>query len=84
MNQKELSELTNEELLEVAKKHKSASIWSALVIGFMIGIVIFSVASNSVGFFTLIPLYFVYRMVSANKNNQGEELEELLKERGLK
>lgn len=81
MPEKELSELTDEELLQEAKKMKSAEIWSALTIGFMIGIIIYSVARNSVGFFTLIPLFFVYKMLSNSKNN--DELKRLLKERDL-
>jgi hypothetical protein len=81
MPEKELSELTDEELLQEAKKMKSAEIWSALTIGFMIGIIIYSVARNSVGFFTLIPLFFVYKMLSNSKNN--DELKSLLKERNL-
>lgn len=81
MPEKKLSELTDEELLQEAKKMKSAEIWSALTIGFMIGIIIYSVARNSVGFFTLIPLFFVYKMLSNSKNN--DELKRLLKERNL-
>ncbi|WP_297695180.1 hypothetical protein [uncultured Eudoraea sp.] len=58
MEQKELSELTDLELLDEARKKKSTSIKYALLIGFLIGIVIYSVAKNSLGFFTLIPLFF--------------------------
>ena len=41
MTQKELSELTDEELLAEAKKMKSASIINATLIGAMIGIIIY-------------------------------------------
>ena len=81
MTEKELSELTDEQLLQEAKKMKSAAIWSALTIGFMIGIIFYSVARNSIGFFTLIPLFFVYKMFQGSKNN--DELKRLLKERDL-
>ena len=40
MEQKELSEFSDQELLEEAKKMKSTSIINALFIGFMIGIII--------------------------------------------
>ncbi len=82
MQQKNLAELTDEELLEKAKKMKSTATINALMIGFMIGIIIYSIVRNSLGFFTLIPLFFAYKLINRSKNNK--ELEELLKERGLK
>ena len=41
MKQKELSELTDQELLEEAKKIKSSAIMHAALIGLMIGVVIY-------------------------------------------
>ena len=82
MEQKELSELTDIELLDAAKKMKSTSIINAVLVGFMIGIIIYSVVKNSVGFFTFIPLFFIYKIVKDSKNNKA--LEKLLKERNLK
>ncbi len=82
MTQKELSELTDQELLAQAKKMKSTAIINALLIGFMIGIIIYSIVKNSIGLFTLIPLFFVYKLFNNSKNNKG--LEKLLKERNLK
>ena len=82
MNQKELSELTDKELLDKAKKMKSDSIINALLIGIMIGVIIYSVVKNSVGFFTLIPLFFIYKMVNNSKNYDA--LKKTLKERDLK
>ncbi len=81
MQQNELAKLTDEELLEEAKKMKSKSIISALIIGFMIGIVVWSVAKNTVGLFTLIPLFFIYKLVNNSKKDKA--LKELLKERNL-
>jgi len=64
---------------------KSDSIISATLIGFMIGVVIYSVVKNSVGFFTLIPLYFAFRVFHKPENNRmNKELVQLLKERNLK
>ncbi|MCB0649825.1 MAG: FUSC family protein [Saprospiraceae bacterium] len=82
MKQKELSELTDQELLNEAKKMKSASIINAALIGVMIGIIVWSVVKNSLGFFTLIPLVFIFKVFNNPKNNKA--LEELLKERNLK
>jgi riboflavin transporter FmnP len=82
MNQNELSELTDQELFQEAKKMKSNSTINALIIGFMIGIVIYSIVVNSWGFFTLIPLFFAYKLINHSKKNKT--LEKLLKERNLK
>ena len=57
MNQKELSELTDSELLNEAKKMKSNNVTNALFIGILMGIVVYSVVKNGLGFFTLIPLF---------------------------
>ncbi len=82
MTQEELSKLTDQELLDEAKKMKSASIINAVLIGIMIGIVIYSIVKNSVGFFTLIPLFFVYKIFNDSKNYDA--LKKILKERDLK
>ena len=81
MEQKELSELSDQELLEEARKMKSASILHAALIGVMIGIIIYSVLKNTWGFLTLIPLYFIYRITK--KSERNEALKKLLKERNL-
>ncbi len=84
MIQKELSEYTDQELLEEAKKVKSASITSALLIGFMFGVVIYGVAKNTFGLLTLIPLYLAFRVFHKPENNKrNKALKELIKERNL-
>jgi hypothetical protein len=83
MEQRKLTELTNQELMQEAKKIKSASITNSVLIGFLIGIVIYSIVKNSLGFFTLIPLFFIYKLINNSKYNT-KELENLLKERNLK
>lgn len=84
MDQKELSELTDQELLDEAKKMKSFSLTNALFIGFLMGIVIYSIAKNSWGMLTLIPLFFAYKIINDPKNKRIKDLEKLLKERNLK
>jgi hypothetical protein len=83
MKQRKLTELTDQELLQEAKKMKSTAIINAVLIGFLIGIVIYSVMKNSLGFLTLIPLFLVYKLINNSKNSK-EELENLLRERNLK
>jgi hypothetical protein len=41
MEQKKLTELTDQELLQEAKKMKSASITNAVLIGFLAGVIFF-------------------------------------------
>lgn len=82
MHQKELSDLTDEELLEKAKKLKSVSIINALIIGFMIGIVVWSIAKNNFGLLMLIPLFIAYKLINNSKNDKT--LKDVLKKRNLK
>jgi hypothetical protein len=82
VNTKELSELTDDELLAESKKVKVTPVTNALFIGFLFGVVIYSVVKNTWGFLTLIPLYIAYKLIKDSKRN--EELEQLLKDRNLK
>ena len=84
MEQKEYTQMTDQELLGEAKKMKSFSIVNALLIGFLAGVIIYSVVKNSWGMLTLIPLYFIYKMINDPKNKKVKELQNLLKERNLK
>lgn len=83
MNQKELSGLTDQELLAEAKKMKSAAIIDAALIGFLIGVVAYSLVKNTWGFLTIIPVFLAYKLIKKPKYN-SKELEALLKERNLK
>jgi len=84
MENKELSQLTDQELLDEAKKLKSFSITNAFFIGLLLGIVFYSIFKSTFGFLMLIPLYFVHKMMNDPKNKRYKELEELLKQRNLK
>jgi len=83
MEPKNLSELTDEELLKEAKKVKTDAIINAVFIGFLVGVIFYSIVNKSVGFLTLIPVYLAYKLLNKPKYNK-EELERLLKERNLK
>ena len=84
MIKKAISELTDQELLEEAKELKSFSLTNALIIGFLIGIVFYSLAKNSWGMLTLIPLYFAYKIINDPKSKRYKAIEELLKQRNMK
>ena len=81
MNQEELSQLTDEELLEAAKANKPSPLIDAFFIGFLAGIIVYSITANAWGFFTLIPLYLIY--IFLKKPKQYEALKKELKERNL-
>lgn len=81
MTKTELAKLSNEELLKKAKKMKSTSQINALLVGVLIGIIIYSILKSTIGLFTLIPLFFAYKLINGSKNNSA--LKEILKERNL-
>ena len=83
MNKQELSALTDQELLQEAKKVKSTSIMNAVLIGVLIGIIFYSVMENTWGLVTLVPLFIAYKLIN-KPNDDQRELEEVLKERNLK
>lgn len=83
MNQRSLSELSDAELLQEAKKLRSSAIINAVLIGFLIGVVIYSVVKNTFGLVMLIPLFLAYKLLNKPKHYH-QELENLLKERKLK
>jgi len=82
MEPTEFAELSDQELLEVAGKMKKSAIAHALVIGFMVGVIIYSVVESTWGLLTLIPLFFIRKLLA--NSDQYEEVKRLLKERNLK
>ena len=84
MDKKEYTQMKDQELLAEAKKLKSFSVTNALLIGFLAGIIVYSVVKNGWGMLTLIPLYFIYKMINDPKNKKVKELQSLFKERNLK
>lgn len=81
MKQKEVSELTDQELIEEEKKIKPSPIVDAFFIGFLVGVIIYSLLVNSWGFLTLIPLFMIYRLLK--KSKRYEMLKNELKRRIL-
>jgi len=66
--EKEFTEQNDQELSQKAKKKKSVNLLNALLIGVMIGIVIYSISKNGFGFFILIPLFFIYKAMNNPRN----------------
>jgi hypothetical protein len=80
--QKELSELTDQELLQEAKKSNSTNLYDAGIFGILIGIAIYSTVNNGLGFLTFLPL--VYIPIASKNKIKNKALKKLLKERNLK
>lgn len=83
MTQQDFTRLSDEELKALAKKDKSTAILNAFLIGFLMGIVIFSIAVNNFGFLMLIPLYLAYKLAN-NKSFDREAFKAELRARNLK
>ena len=81
MNQQELAQLSDEELLKAAKANKPSPMIDAFFIGFLVGVVIYSIAANGLGFLILIPLFLVYLFLKKPKQHGALKAE--LKKRGL-
>lgn len=83
MTEKKLHDLTDAELLQVARKLKATAIMNAVLIGFVVGVLVYSLMRNKFGFLTLILFFLAYKLINNSKYNR-KEVEELLKERNLK
>lgn len=84
MHQKELSELTYQELLAESKALKSFSIKNAIMIVLLVIIMFYSYENNYLGFLILIPLALLYKILNSSKSKRLSILEKILKERNLK
>jgi riboflavin transporter FmnP len=84
MDTRDLSQLTDKELLEEAKKLRSFSVTNAVLIGFLVGIVVYSIINSTFGFLMLLPLYLAHRLINDPRNKKVKEVELLLKQRNLK
>lgn len=83
MEKKHLHELNDQELLNEYKKGIYAAVINAFFIGFLLGIVCYSIWRNTLGILMLIPLIFAYKLVKQKSYNY-KEVNALLKERNLK
>jgi len=80
--EKDLKEVSDQELLAKRKTAKSDVLYHAFFIGLLIGIVVFSILKNGFGFFILIPLFIAYKF--SKKKDNSKAIEEEIKSRGLK
>ena len=71
MTPNELSQLSDEALLEAAKNNKPSPILDAFFIGFLVGILIYGAAANAWGFLFLLPLYLIYLFLKKPKRYEA-------------
>ncbi|MFT6335377.1 MAG: hypothetical protein ACI86M_002365 [Saprospiraceae bacterium] len=69
MKKTDPSDLTDQQLLDKAKKDNSTSIINAVLIGLFIGVIVWGVAKNNIGFFGLIVLFFAYKFFNRSKED---------------
>ncbi len=81
MKQQKITELTDEELLQEAKKIKSSNLYDALILGVLIGIAIYSTVTNGFGLLTFLPVIYIPIATKNKKNNKALEIR--IKERNL-
>lgn len=81
-----LATLSDQQLIQKAKKVKNDKILNAGIIGFTIGIVAYSLFVNGISFFAFFPLVLAYFIFRNSKNNAilENEIQKELKLRNLK
>lgn len=82
MDRNKTTTLTDEALLEEAKRMKSTKIYDAVIFGFLAGVAIYSSVTNGFGWLTFLPLLYV--PIATRNKAKNSELKKRLKERGLK
>lgn len=83
MKEKDLSELSDQELLDKKQKLKSSKIINAVLIGFLIGIAVYSSVKHGIGFFTIFPLIFILILTTQWKKSD-QSINKELESRNLK
>lgn len=81
MKQMNLSDLTDKELLQEAKRIRSTKLYDAVIFGVLIGIAIYSSVVNGFGLLSFLPL--IYVPVAIKNKTKNKEVKELLTERDL-
>lgn len=74
-----LSDISNEQLVQEHKKIKTNKIIDAFIIGITIGVFFYSNVKNGFGLFTLFPLIITYLIIKNSSNSKLLE-NEIVKE----
>lgn len=87
MKAKNLTELTDQELLNKEKRMKNNKTINASLFGFAIGIAIYAIVKNSFSFPVALPILLTIIAIVINSNNNkalGAEIHKEIKSRNLK
>ena len=58
---------------EPEKSNNKSLIINAFLVGLFIGVVIYGVAKNNIGFFGLIPVLFAFKLLNKPKSNKSSD-----------
>lgn len=85
MKPESLTDLNDQQLLDKLKGIKTNKIIDMVIVGFTLGIVVYSAVKNGFGFFTFFPLVLTYLVVRNSKNNEilEKEVQKELRSRNL-
>lgn len=86
MKPENLTQLSQQELSQKLKSIKTNQIIDAGLVGFTIGIVVYSAVKNGFGFFTFFPLILTYAIIRNSNNNKilQKEIQKELESRDSK
>ncbi|GAB5538285.1 MAG: hypothetical protein Salg2KO_03880 [Salibacteraceae bacterium] len=80
--QDDWSQLSDHALIEVAKKQRKGKIVDAVIVGFLVGVAMYSVYNHGFGLLTFLPL--IYIPIAGRNQKRRLELEKILLKRNLK
>ncbi|CAI8871469.1 hypothetical protein [Chryseobacterium sp. IT-36CA2] len=81
--EKELSELTDQELLEKKRTIEARNIVNAIILGVLAGIAIYSTITKGLGLMTFLPIIFAF-FVANSWNKDKRALKREIDSRNLK
>jgi hypothetical protein len=84
MPHKDPATLSDQELLDEARSLQSFSLTSALLIGFLAGIVLYSIFKSTFGLLMLIPLYMIHRFANDPRAKRAEAVDRQINTRNRK
>ena len=81
MMESKLNDLTTEDILNEYKRFKTYRVYDKFIVGFLIGVSIYSIINNGFGLLTFLPL--IYLPVTRRNNKRFTALQEQLQKRGI-
>lgn len=71
--EQEPSDVTRQKPSVEIRVNRTEKIINAILIGFMIGIIFYSIVNKSAGVLTLIPVFIALKLFSDSKKNKGKK-----------